>query len=532
MHFKEMIKNQKLAIYIFIILYLLIGSYLSITNGITSDEYHEQNNWIINLSAAKEFITTGQYESFLEYWDRYHGIAFHLISQPIQFLIKDQVTNLNNATEFGGLLLSKHLVVFLIFSISSIFFFLIFFKITKNKNLSLLACTIYLLYPYLFGHAQFNPKDIPFLSFWLINTFISLKIFEDLYFKKKIKFRNIIFLSFFTAFLISIRIVGFLIFIQYLISLLIYIEKTKISYLKFFKLNYKNITIFIISILSFVIILNPIFWHNPLEIINSIKWMGKYPQNIGTLTNGSLMYSLNLPSSYYFIWLFFKLPILIIIGYCLFPLVESKIFKEDIVTLYYGTATITAPIIIVIFILKDVALYDELRHLLFIFPLIFITALTNLFYFLKEKIFKYSSVLLIAFFILENINLNPYQYTWLNSFAKIDKIEKNFEVDYWGVSNKNIQNKIINYVKDNNISKSICIYGDFYVKEFLKPQNFECFKLYSQVDEAKLRPFIAYKNLRNVKRSDPKDCKLIWDEKFNYSFYKKDISAATLWFCD
>ena len=172
--------------------------------------------------------------------------------------------------------------------------------------------------------------------------------------------------------------------------------------------------------------------------------MGKYPQNIGTLTNGSLMYSLNLPSSYYFIWLFFKLPILIIIGYCLFPLVESKIFKDDIVTLYYGTATITAPIIVVIFILKDVALYDELRHLLFIFPLIFITSLSNLFYFFKEKIFKYLSILLIAFFISENINLNPYQYTWLNSFAKLNKIEKNFEVDYWGVSNKNIQKKLLN----------------------------------------------------------------------------------------
>ena len=526
------ILNNKYLISFFFLIYFLLGSYLSITNGITSDEYHEQKNWIINLSAAKEFIKTGEYESFLEYWDRYHGIAFHLISQPIQFLIKDQVTNLNNVSEFGGLLLSKHFVVFLIFSASSIFFFLIFLKITKNKNLSLLACVIYLLYPYLFGHAQFNPKDIPFLSFWLINTYLSLKIFEDLYFKKQINFKSIVFLSFFTAFLISIRIVGFLIFIQYLISLLIYFEKTKITFLKFLKLNYKNLIIFLISILSFVIFFNPIFWHNPLEIINSIKWMGKYPQNIGTLTNGSLMYSLNLPSSYYFIWLFFKLPILIIIGYCLFPLVESKIFKDDIVTLYYGTATITAPIIVVIFILKDVALYDELRHLLFIFPLIFITSLSNLFYFFKEKIFKYLSILLIAFFISENINLNPYQYTWLNSFAKLNKIEKNFEVDYWGLSNKNIQKKIIEYVNDKKLSKSICIYGDFYVKEFLEPQNFECFKLYSQVDESKIRPFIAYKNLRNVKRSDPKDCKLIWNETFNYSFYKKDISAGTLWFCD
>ena len=87
-------------------------------------------------------------------------------------------------------------------------------------------------------------------------------------------------------------------------------------------------------------------------------------------------------------------------------------------------------------------------------------------------------------------------------------------------------------MNDKKLSKSICIYGDFYVKEFLEPQNFECFKLYSQVDEAKLRPFIAYKNLRNVKRSDPKDCQLIWDETFSYTFYKKKISAATIWYCD
>ena len=380
-----MINYKNIIIFSLFILYVFIGSYLSLTNGITSDEFIEQNNWLINLSASKEFIITGQYSSFLEFWDRYHGIAFHLISQPVQLMIKDFIVSLNNTTELGGLLLSKHLVVFIVFSISGIFFYLILIKIFENQYLSLLGAAIYLLYPYLFGHAQFNPKDIPFMSFWLINTLISLKLFEDLYFKREIKFKKLIILSFLTAFLISIRIVGLLIFIQYFISLIICSEKTKISFFKLIKSNIITFTFFFIFAFVFVVILNPIFWHNPLEIINSIKHMGKYPQNIGTLTNGSLMYSLNLPSSYYFIWLFFKLPILIIIGYCLFPLVESKIFKHDIVTLYYGTATITAPIIIIIFILKDVALYDELRHLLFIFPLLLITSLTNLFFFLKKK---------------------------------------------------------------------------------------------------------------------------------------------------
>ena len=524
--------NKKYLIFFLFIIYILIGSYLSLSTGISSDEYHEQNNWTVNINAAKEFLSTGSYDSFLNYWDRYHGIAFQLISQPIQYLIQDFVIQLNEVNNFGGKLISKHFVVFIVFCLSGIFFYLIILKIIKDKNLSILSTATYLLYPYLFGHAQFNPKDIPFMSFWLICTYLSLTIFENLYLKKDVNYRTLIIFGFLSAFLISIRIVGFLILIQYLITLLIFLEKTKTSFFSFALNNYKKIILLSFAILIFIIMLNPIFWHNPLEIINSIKWMSKYPQNIGTLTNGSLMYSLSLPSSYYFIWLFFKLPIIILIGCCLFPLVESKVFKNDIVTLYYGTIIISVPLIIIIFILKDVAIYDELRHLLFIFPLIFITALSNIYFFLKKKLTHILLILMTIFFISENYFLNPYQYTWLNSFAKFKKIEKNFEVDYWGLSNKNIQKKIINYVDEKNLDKSICVYGDFYIKEFLTPKQFSCLKLYSQVDEAKERPFIAYKNLRNVRRSDPKGCELIWNETFKYSLYKKKISAGTIWYCD
>jgi len=523
--------SKKILLFLYII-FILIGSYLSITNGITSDEYHEQQNWIVNLSAAKEFILTREYDSLINYWDKYHGVAFQIISQPIQFLIRDFVTEYNEVSDYGSLLISKHFVVFLSFAVSGIFFFLILNKITRNFLISAFSTAIYLLYPYLFGHALFNPKDIPFLSFWVINTYYSLRIIENLYLNKKIKITQLLALSFLTAFLISIRIIGVLIFIQYLVALIILLEKSNKDFISFIKTNYSNLLLILAFLSFFTYILNPIFWHNPFEIINSIKWMGKYPQNICTLTNGSCLYSLSLPSSYYFIWLFYKLPILVLLGYCLFPFVETKIFKNEVVTIYYGTLTITAPLIIVIFILKDVALYDELRHILFIFPLIFITSLSNLFYFFKKKIFYIFSTLLIVFFILENISLNPYQYTWLNSLAKLKDIQKNFEVDYWGVSNKNLQTKIIEYSDKENIPKSTCVYGDFYVKEFLSPKGFDCFKLYSQVDEAKVRPFIAYKNLRNVKRSDPKNCKLVWNEYYNYTFYKKKISTATLWYCD
>ena len=177
--------------------------------------------------------------------------------------------------------------------------------------------------------------------------------------------------------------------------------------------------------------------------------------------------------------------------------------EDDVVTLYYGTVTSVAPIIIIIFILKDVALYDELRHLLFIFPLLIITSLTNLFFYLKKKIFYFLTSLLVIFFISENILLNPYQYTWLNSFAKLKKIEKNFEVDYWGVSNKNIQNKIIEYVDDKNLGKSICVYGDYYIKEFLEP-----------VIEKNSQPNALRKGMRPIISSVSPECENIITASF------------------
>ena len=81
------------------------------------------------------------------------------------------------------------------------------------------------------------------------------------------------------------------------------------------------------------------------------------------------------------------------------------------------------------------------------------------------------------------------------------------------------------------MNKNICIYGDLYADIFLKKFNFNCFKNYSEIDAAKEKPFLAYQNLRNLKRSNPKDCNLIYSEKYNYSFYSKDIVVGKLWIC-
>ena len=521
---------KKISVFLAFV-YLFIGIYLSLNTGISHDEFHEQQNWTYNLQAVKDFLTTGDYSNFLSYKDRYHGIGFHYVSQPIQYLFSGLIAEILNVSEYGSLLISKHLAVFLIFFISGIFLFKIFKVIINDDNFAIISTGIYFLFPYLFGHAQFNPKDIPFLSVWVICTYYIIKIIKNINLNNNSALRLLLTLSILTAFLISIRTLGLLVILQYLIFLIVYSETHNQNLFSLIKKNAKNITIFSVSTLFLIYIMNPILWHNPIEIINSIAWMGKYQQNICTTTLGKCMKALNLPASYYFIWLFFKLPIVILLGLILYPLIEKKISKNIFTNFIVISLLTTLSSILVIFIILKVAIYDELRHIMFLIPLIFIISLTCL-YFFNKKIFLFFGILTSVFFVAENISINPYQYTWMNSFAKFYDINKKFEVDYWGISNKSLSNQVNKDFYSRGFKKDNCIYGGQYSNIFLYSQGFECFKSYSELDSAKERPYYVIKNVRNTKRSNPKDCKLVKNETFNYLFYKKSISAGSLWFCD
>jgi len=127
--------------------YLVLGIYLSINTGISHDEFHEQQNWTYNVQAVKDFLSTGEYASFLSFKDRYHGIGFHYISQPVQFLFSDLVGKTYQLSEYGGLLISKHIAVFLIFFTSGIFLFKIF-KITFiSKFFNKITAKVYTYWP-------------------------------------------------------------------------------------------------------------------------------------------------------------------------------------------------------------------------------------------------------------------------------------------------------------------------------------------------------------------------------------------------
>ena len=111
---------------------------------------------------------------FINFPPKYYGIGFQIISQPIQFILAGIILEFQNIDSFGAHLLAKHFVVFISFFVSGIFIYLIISKIINNTFFCKTATFLYLLNPYLLGHGLFSPKDIPFLCFWIICTYISI----------------------------------------------------------------------------------------------------------------------------------------------------------------------------------------------------------------------------------------------------------------------------------------------------------------------------------------------------------------------
>ena len=178
---------------------------------------------------------------------------------------------------------------------------------------------MYLTYPYILGHSLFNIKDIPFMSIWLINTYYLIKILDDFFNKNLVKKSDILFLGILTGYLLSLRISGILIFIEYLIFFIFYLTNSKINLIKFLEKNLKNVSIFLFSLIFSTLLFHPGYWSDISKFYKAIMFMSQHVQTVCTVTLGECMKAQNLPSSYIFIWIFFKLPLSILFGLLLFP---------------------------------------------------------------------------------------------------------------------------------------------------------------------------------------------------------------------
>ncbi len=383
----------------------------------------------------------------------FYGVTFDL---PLAFL-----ETLFDIEESKNYFLLRHYVNFIIFFISSIFFYLILKIRFKNNIIIFLGILLYLSSPRIFGQSFYNNKDIIFLSLLTINFYFFFRVIDH----KSIK--NIFLFSIFSALTCATRVVGIFIPIVFISVLFLTKNTRKDNLLSIFKI----ISIYLLLTAFFLYFFWPYLWSDPFSnLFYSLKTFSKYPATFQMLYNGAYIDSKFLPLSYLPVWMFITIPLSILVlffyGYLIFlrrlfkrilNIKEETFFndfwrgsnekKDFLIFLCFN-------VIFFYIILSNSDLYNGWRHLYFLhFFISYISCLGIYLVVLKFKKFKFISIIiffLISLNYIDIIKFHPYQGSYFNLF---NVKKNNYEIDYWGLAGVRFLEKILNDNKNKELIK-------------------------------------------------------------------------------
>ena len=442
-------KNRNIFICLFFVSLFIVGIFIFSDYGLSVDDDNSRINGFVSLKYIFEIFFSEyifKIDNIIDvpniniYEERYNGSAFELPMAFLELVFK--------ITDSRQIYLFRHFFNFLLF-FTSVF---IFYKIVKNRYNSyftgILGAAFLVASPRIFAESFYNTKDICLMSLFIINLFTAINFIEKPNIKTAIIFAII------SSLTIDVRILGFflpvLIFLIYIINILRNndFRKNKILPLLFF----------LISLPFLIILFWPYLWGDPVgNFIEAFIGLSKHTFFGYNFYFGEYISARNVPWHYPIVWIFITTPIvyllLFIIGFVFifYRLIKRliKIEKNDsYIDLWRGKKELqdlifflTFLIPLFIIIILNSTLYDGWRHLYFIYPSFLLISIYGL-NLIKTVILKKKDLIinfltcLMVLQIFTWMYLNhPFQSVYFNLLAE-KNFNENFEMDYWGISNK------------------------------------------------------------------------------------------------
>jgi hypothetical protein len=426
--------GKRLILPLLLITFTFVGCIASLRPGLTVDDATEQKTFRVITTAAKSLLSgrLDEYNRIKLYHDRYYGIGFDLMAYPFQVLLQPSVASRLNVDEETALLLARRPPLFLLFAISVVAFYR-HARWFTHRAIAATASAAYATCPYLFGHAMINLRDSPFMAVYLICTYLSLRLVKRHLAGRINSYRpDVVGLALATATLVSIRIPGFMILVQYAFTFALAAYcKRDVTNTGLFR--WQNLASFSAVLLLLVVLLFPAVWLNPLpEIFAGMKYVGWFYQPGCTLTWGECMEP-HASVGYLWRWLAVKLPVTVLVGIVCTPFMLKRIWRDPFHRIAYLTLLFGSVYVLLVIIPLRARLYDETRQLLFIYPLLFLIAFIAL-RFLSPRLTLGVTLLTVAMFSWDQVRLHPYQYVYFNEYSRFLDIDSLFETDYWGIS--------------------------------------------------------------------------------------------------
>jgi hypothetical protein len=157
-----------ITVILFFSILLSAGLFTYKDYGVSSDEPINYTRGQVNYTAFRggsleDFSNTcAKLKNVCFYPPLYNMLTYRLVPQGDSQIIFERL----------------HLINFLFFAGAVFVFFLIGKKIFKNWIIALLGCLFLALSPRIFGHAFYNPKDIPFMDAYIVAIYTMLWFLE------------------------------------------------------------------------------------------------------------------------------------------------------------------------------------------------------------------------------------------------------------------------------------------------------------------------------------------------------------------
>ena len=348
------------------------------------------------------------------------GPAYILLARPFVSLIES--LGMDHVSAW-------HLVNFLTFQLGIYLFYRFAIK-RMGKPSALFSAALFAWQPLLWGHAFINPKDTPFLVFFVGAICFGFEMVDELSQDESPKYTKALPAAFFLGIATSIRVLGPLAAILTGVYALGQFHKIKLSELT------KHFAVYAFFALLIAFIAWPYLWTNPLQkFVEVFGFMSDNPTQLTVLFNDVQYKADELPRRYLPtllgytltepVWLLFAIGII----YGFWHSDNQKRLALALTLLWFIIPTAYV-------ILSKPPMYDGFRHFLFILPPVFIFS-GIAFEKISEPIKRNRSkaiftLFIMTFGIIPAIQLHPYEYAYYNTFAGgVGGAFRHYETEYW-----------------------------------------------------------------------------------------------------
>lgn len=434
-------KYPQLPVVLFFVAYLLLGLAIYDDYGVSTDEVFQIEKAILNL----DYIT-GKNTDLLEYPDRHYGA---ILAIPL-YLIGGTL-----ADPRGDYLL-RHLTTFLIFFISSIFFYRLARHLKLNRTIALIGTAIYIFHPHIFSHSFYNIKDIPFLAVYLLNLY-ALVLWSE-----KPSWTLALLNGFLSGILVVFRLPGLLMWgITFLVWAWMLLLNPR-AWRSLIPIGALYAFTAILTLYAFL----PILWHDPIGeavaffSMDLFEWGGK------ELFMGNFLRPEFFPRYYLPVYMLVTTPLgftfllgigTLVILYQMF--VRLIVFKPSSLPRVVLMLALYLPILYII--IARPIIYNGWRHVFFVYaPFALIAALGlqylwNWFSSIRHHLLRATAraglILLLfaqaASLVWFLIVSHPYQHVYYNRLAAPDlsAARTQYSMDYWGLAYRGALEMILRY---------------------------------------------------------------------------------------